>query len=625
MSTHLQRTRLLLLLSLPLLMGQEDCTPNPDPKTTAKPVALDCVLGGSQVFIPIDLTVALDRFPTAGTGMVADITVGSRIPAEVFCALADIPLTQVELQSSTIVSEFGGVMPPGTLSIPFAGLNLPITSIDTAAACAGSYGPEIAIDYGTIRATPWSDGEWTVDFMAAVDGMRFWLTNIAPPTPPFIDLMDLCTPTDKSSPPNGTTNDPEDSPRIAADRDGDGFYEALATATDQVQYNVNGYCVGKPCNDFNDCTIDHCDYANIGWCTYDNQPDASACDRDGNPGVCSTGTCVDCLDVSDCSPAGECFEATTCVGNACVIGTPLPFGTACSEGACNGAGDCLADPQPFCIPSEPSCTKLITLGCTNNVTMDVSILSYELTVTTDPLVAGANVPVTYSGTARFLEYYLDVVQTVPGGSLSGALVDAQATVHVRSGATASDVTLTAPTLPATCNILQTSCDPANDLPSVPGSRANTDCVPTGTFNPCQQVVSYPISTDCAPGGTCELLGKSQQCYNNGFCITGPLEIPLEAAATTIVPDASGEVLFGWDDQSTGATLNPDGTWSLPPSVFTVPPGPNGIRVNSDGLSVALYCTMAVDSGGPLGPVPPVPGQSSPTPDSELINFPIQAP
>ncbi|MGB8223439.1 MAG: hypothetical protein WCF10_12720 [Polyangiales bacterium] len=97
-------TPLLLIFSLPLLMGTEDCTPNPDPKSTAKPVALDCVLGGTQVFIPIDLTVALDRYPTAGTGMVADITVGSRIPSEVFCALADIPLNQVELQSSTIVS-----------------------------------------------------------------------------------------------------------------------------------------------------------------------------------------------------------------------------------------------------------------------------------------------------------------------------------------------------------------------------------------------------------------------------------------------------------------------------------------------------------------------------------------
>ena len=108
MSTHLQHTRrlsrLLLPLSLPLLMEQEACTPNPDPKTTAKPVALGCVLGGTQVFIPIDLRLALDRFPNAGTGMNADITVASRIRSEVFCALADLPLTQVELQSSRVIS-----------------------------------------------------------------------------------------------------------------------------------------------------------------------------------------------------------------------------------------------------------------------------------------------------------------------------------------------------------------------------------------------------------------------------------------------------------------------------------------------------------------------------------------
>jgi hypothetical protein len=607
-------------------MGQEDCTTKPDPKTTAKPVALDCVVGGTQVFIPIDLTVGLDRqVVTAGAGVLADVSVVARIPSDVFCALAALPMNQVDLQSSTLVVQFDGVMLPGTLSAGFVALDLPMAAIDTAAACAGAYGPEIGVDYGTVSTTPWADGEWTIDFGLTLNGMQFWLTNISPSTPPVIDLLDLCDPTDKSNPPNGTSTDPEDSPRIAADRDGDGVYEALATPADQVQFNVNGYCVGKPCNDFNDCTIDHCDFRNFGRCTYDTEPDGSACDRDGNPGVCSTGTCVDCLDVSDCAPTGECFEPTTCAGNACVIGTPLPFGTACSAGACNGAGDCLVDPQPLCIPSEPSCTKLITLGCTNNVTTDVSILSYELTVTTDPLIAGATVPVTYSGTARFPEPYLDSAQAVPGGILSADLIDARATVHVRSGATASDVTLTGPTLPATCAISETSCDPANDLPSIPGSSANTDCVPMGTFNPCQHIVSFPISTDCAPGGTCDLLGKISQCEYNGFCVTGPLDIPLQDVDTTITPDASGEVLFGWDDQSTGATLNPDGTWSLPPAIFTAPSGPNGIKINSDGLSVALNCTMAVPSDGPLGTNPPVPDQSSPTPDSELINFLIQAP
>jgi hypothetical protein len=573
-----------LLLCLPLLMGQENCTPNPDPKTTANPVALDCILAGNQVFIPIDLTVALDRYPTAGTGMFADVSVMARIPADVFCALEDVPMTQTELQSSTVVTEFGGVFLPGSLSATSFALDMPIPSIDVSAACAGAYGPEILLDYGTIPTTPWSDGAWTVDFMVSATGMRFWLTNIVPSPPSFVDLMDLCTRTDKSNPPNGTTNDPEDSPRISADRDGDGDYEALATATDQVQFNVNGFCVGYRCDDFNDCTIDTCD-VQARWCFYDNEPDGTFCNDAGQPGTCSAGTCV-----------------------------PLPW-------------------EDTCILDPSQCTKEITVGCTNNVTGDVTILPIVLTVTPQaPVIAGTVVPVKYSGLIVFPEPYTAGAQpAAPGLVPSVDLVDLQATVHVRSGATAGDVTLTNPPLPKTCLIVlgtePTSCDPANDGASVPGFRPNTDCVPTGSFNPCQQRIAVPSSADCAPGGTCEMLGpeKVQQCAINGFCFTGGLPIPFAEVSTTITPDASGVVSFGWDDQSTGATLNPDGTWNLPPAVFTNPTGPTGVKINDTGLSIALECTMAVDSNGPYGPVPPVPDKSSPTPTSQLLQFNIQVP
>ena len=627
---RLRLARALLLLCLPLLMGQEDCTPNPDPKTTANPVAFDCVLAGQQVFIPIDLTVALDRYPTAGTGMLADVSAVAHIPAEVFCAAANVPVTQLDLASATLVTEFGNVMPPGTLSANFSAINLPYPSIDVADACAGAYGPAIDIDFGTIPAAPWADGAWTVDFMVT-SAIRFWLANVVPATPVIFDLLALCEPTDKSNPPNGTTTDPEDSPRISADRDGDGDYEALAAATDQVQFNVNGFCVGYRCDDFNDCTIDTCD-VQARWCYYDNESDGTSCDRGGEPGVCSVGTCVECLDVSQCAPAGECFEPTACTGNACVLGNPLPFGTSCSAGACDGAGSCLSNPQPPCsvqlaAPPFDTCTRTLSLGCTQNVTGDVAMVDLELTVTADPLTGGTTVPVHYAGVFRFPEVFLDGAQpTVPGGILEGDLIDAQGTVHVRSGATAADSTLSSPVPagPGTCVLpLGTTCDPANDLPSIPGLRSNTDCVPTGTFNPCQHVVAFPTSFDCSPGGTCELLGKTTQCQTNGFCITGDLLIPLDGVDSTVDVDASGLVSFGWDDQSTGATLNPDGTYDLPLFAFTDPLGPNGIKLNASGLAVALQCTMAVPSDGPLGPVPPVPGQSSPAPDFSLLQFPIQ--
>jgi len=551
-------------------MGQEDCTEGPDPKTTANPVALDCVLAGNQVFIPIDLTVALDRYPTAGTGMFADVSVGARIPADVFCALAAVPMTQAELQSSTVVTEFGGVFLPGALSATSFALDLPMPSIDIAAACAGAYGPEIALDYGTIPTTPWADGAWTVDFMVALAGMQFWLTNIQPPTPPIADLLDLCDPTDKSSPPNGATNDPEDSPRIAADRDGDGIYEAAATAQDQIQFNVNGFCVGYRCDDFNDCTIDTCD-VQVRWCFYADEP----------------------------------------------------AGTPCSVGSCDGAGNCV--PEPPCDVNPSQCTKTITLGCTNNVTSDVTMLDFELTVTPDPVVSGAIVPVNYDGVAKFPEPMLDGAQPAVVGSFEMDVIDLRATVHLRSGATAADVTLTTEPIPTTCLIGGGVCDPINNSPSVPGNQANSDCVPVGTFNPCQAVAVVPTSSDCTVGGVCDLLGKSSQCDVNNFCVTGPLLLPLQDVNTTFTADASGVVLFGYDDQSTGATLNPDGTWNLPPAVFTNPTGPNGIKGNTVGVSIALECTMAVDSNGPHGPVPPVPDQSSPTPTSELLQFNIQIP
>ena len=88
--------------------------------------------------------------------------------------------------------------------------------------------------------------------------------------------------------------------------------------------------------------------------------------------------------------------------------------------------------------------------------------------------------------------------------------------------------------------------------------------------------------------------------------------------------AAGVVTYGYDDVNTGATpLNVDGTYNLPGAVFTNPPEPNEIKVNAGGLSVALVCTMAVDSGGPDGVG--VPDQSSPTPTASLNTFNIQVP
>jgi len=200
------------------------------------------------------------------------------------------------------------------------------------------------------------------------------------------------------------------------------------------------------------------------------------------------------------------------------------------------------------------------------------------------------------------------------------LVNLAATVQIRTGGTMTPVVLTNAPLTTTCLITMTACNPANDGASVPGSQPNTDCVPTGTFNPCQALVSIPTSDDCAVGGVCAGLGKAGQCATNNFCVTGGLPLPLASQNTTFTPAASGTVLFGYDDTTTGATIAVNGTYILPAAVFTQPQTPNEIKVNASGLSVALRCTMAVDSGGPNGVG--VPDAASPTPDSLLIDFPI---
>jgi hypothetical protein len=218
---------------------------------------------------------------------------------------------------------------------------------------------------------------------------------------------------------------------------------------------------------------------------------------------------------------------------------------------------------------------------------------------------------------------------IPGGAVRVDLIGIKATVQVRAGASDEEVALGPEPIPYECAVGdETACDPANDLPGVPGRRGNSDCVPTGPTNPCGRFVTIPTSDDCGPGGVCASLDggagtKLDQCRTNGFCVMGGVQIPLAPSVGNYTAAPSGSVLFGWDSSNTGATLEANGTWDLPPAVFEDPIGPNGIRVNIGGLSVALECTMGVDSGGPYGVG--VPGESSPTPNALLISFPIQSP
>jgi hypothetical protein len=281
--------------------------------------------------------------------------------------------------------------------------------------------------------------------------------------------------------------------------------------------------------------------------------------------------------------------------------------------------------------SEP---PSLSVACTNNVEPTIGILDWQLTVTpSSPVQSGRPFDVIFGGVGVFDEGLLDTgMGVLPHGVREINLVDFKATVHVRSGATGDDVVLGPEAIPYKCKSgSRTACDPANDViddpPRPRGLRGNTDCEPVAPINPCGRFIFAPTSTDCATGGECASLGKSNQCVLHGFCITGDLDVPLQETSAQFTAGSELEALFGWDDESTGATIQEgggnDGTWILLPAVYNDPTGPIGLRLTVEGILVAFECTMGVDSQGPLG-VDSLDALSSRTPNSELIAIPIGA-
>jgi hypothetical protein len=253
----------------------------------------------------------------------------------------------------------------------------------------------------------------------------------------------------------------------------------------------------------------------------------------------------------------------------------------------------------------PELTVAIDLGCNNNALPQQSIIPAALQVDPGPLGAGGAFTASVGGLLTFPESFLDVAQTVVVDGVQQAdLIAAQLTALVRTGATGDPVPL-GPDLsgtPSTCLITGTACDTANNV----SGGGNSDCLPTGSFNPCQTLITVPTTASlatcqsldpagCTPGTDCT---KSDQHALNGFCVTGPLPVPMETVTANYTAGASGETIrFGWDDQNTNATLS-GGEWTVPTPVFTDPVGPNGLKVNASGLAVAIECVMAVEIGDP---------------------------
>ncbi|MFZ1866232.1 MAG: hypothetical protein WAU39_18570 [Polyangiales bacterium] len=322
---------------------------------------------------------------------------------------------------------------------------------------------------------------------------------------------------------------------------------------------------------------------------------------------------------------------------SCVQGQSLVDG-ACVGSATGGTGGSIRFPDP------EEQTKGLRLGCANNLTYDIATnLVWDLTVNPGPIVSGEPFGAEFRGVATFGESFLDgAQQAVSGGVHRIGLVELKATVHARKGIVDTpDAVLHHVPIEATCAYDDRgmsglaagpfpACDPSRD--NLDGS--NEDCTGLGgeprPENRCAQFVNIPTSTDCLPGGNCDLLGKlDSQCEPNGFCATGPLDLLLEGSREVYIAATEGEVLFGWDDASTSAEIDQSGgpnhgTWIIPPPAFDDPVGPIGLRARVGDLEIALECIMGIDCRGPYGTncrdsLP------SPTPDIALIRFPIYVP
>ena len=412
--------------------------------------------------------------------------------------------------------------------------------------------------------------------------------------------------------------------------------DAVAEGTPCDFGGLPGTCSGGDCLCV-DGTL--CDFGGLegicseGACVLlcEGAPDGTSCDFGGNPGACSAGACVSACDALDCDDGNWCTDDYCVIAEGVCDHEPVNTGLACD----GGTGVCQAGVCEFFPIDAPPQTKTIEVACRNSLTGELAFSPFELTVDPNPSITGASVSL--DGIAHVDEMLLDLaLANVPGGTVFAQVLDVKSTVRVRSGAMGPDVVLELEPMPYECLLSRYDpgfsgpCDPANDLPSIPGNRGNVDCVPTGSFNPCSRIVNLPTSTDCTVGGVCDQLGKgpgTYQCDANGLCVTGGLSLPLEEAPGYLSTTGfTGNVLFGWQDDPTKASavgspaIDPDGTWNILPPTFTGVAGDLGIALNIAGLTLQVECVMGVDSGGPDGVG--VPGDASPTPDSALIAFPI---
>ena len=405
------------------------------------------------------------------------------------------------------------------------------------------------------------------------------------------------------------------------------------------------------CDDGNDCTSDVCDDSTgSAVCPNSTLPDGTTCSSAPAPAACESGVCTsqNCT-VTGCPPStNDCLMDAVCTtGPLCDPQVPQPSGTACNSntGTCDGAGTCVDNCTGVTCDDGNECTAdscdnstnpgtcnstnvtdgtscnagagqcasgtcvtpfnfgltsvPIDMCCNNNALPQQSIIPIQLDVDPGSAVPGGAFTADLTGLLVFPETFLDVAQTVVVGGVQQAdLIAAQATVEVRgTGVTGGQVTVPAILPPGTCVV-----DP------LASCTVDADCIPNGSFNPCQNLVTVPTSSSastCAsldpPGCTVGVDCTKTDTFNlNGFCVTGPLPIPLQSVVGNYTAGPSGDtMLFGWAQTGVPDATVVGGVVTIGAPVFTNPVGPNGVKVNASGLSVAIECIQAIETGDPL--------------------------
>jgi hypothetical protein len=272
-------------------------------------------------------------------------------------------------------------------------------------------------------------------------------------------------------------------------------------------------------------------------------------------------------------------------------------------------------------PGEPG-------SSTSAIFWDLTVAPYPT-----PIVSGEPFAADIQATATISESLIANGQLIfEGGFKDVMLVDFQATVTVRAGAIGEPVVLTPDAIPYVCEVSRTACNPDNDLPGTERVQGNTDCEGLSASNPCGRLVEIPWSDDCNPGGLCDdlgLTGEESQCAANGFCVTGPVTIALTGPLGAYEAEASGSILFGFDDgEKTGFEILGEeggcneGTYYSELPAFEDDLGSNGMRVRVGGIPLTLEFIMGEECRGPYG-IDCCDPAASPTPDYRLIRFPIQ--